>query len=168
MPIMQFNAGSVLFVLDECHDLGILEALPEKEIFTMPLALSKTAMSKTTPAAGSSSSAKSVVSKHSTPSPAGRDDGEASISMQTYSSLDTSATVSLSSINRAVSRHQVGLQKHNSNKKQVSNGSVLYKINLVFDTQTTFLMIPYQYFEKILDDEKRIMKSMADGEFLIS
>lgn len=146
MPIMQFDAGSVLFLMDECHDLGLPDEEPEKEIFTMPITTDKL---------------KSGQSRANTPSRLARIDTEASL--QTQSSTDSlSSSLSVTNRKSVLARGKKGVKV---TKKHLSADiGVLYKINLVFDTTTTFLTIPYQYFEKNLGDEKRIMKSMSDGK----
>jgi hypothetical protein len=40
----------------------------------------------------------------------------------------------------------------------------LYDIKAVFEKDTTYLKIPFSHFERILDDEKLIVRSMADGK----
>ena len=42
---------------------------------------------------------------------------------------------------------------------------LLYRLRIVFDRETTYLRIPFAHFERILDDEKLIIRSMADGKF---
>lgn len=40
----------------------------------------------------------------------------------------------------------------------------LYRLRAVFERETTFLKIPFSHFEKILDDSRLIVRSMADGK----
>ncbi len=40
----------------------------------------------------------------------------------------------------------------------------LYTLKMVFEQPTTYLAIPIDLFEKILDDEKKVMPKIAKGE----
>ena len=157
---MQFNAGSILFILDECHDFGIPEQEPEKEVFTMPTSKSNPVLAKTLP-----SQMTITPSRPNSPPKLLRADSE--LSLQSQNSLD-SISSSISVSNKLNNRKQTTGRKSGVKcvKRVLANVGLLYKLNLVFETATTFLMIPYHYFERILDDEKRVMKSMADGNQL--
>lgn len=40
----------------------------------------------------------------------------------------------------------------------------LYRLKAIFERETTYLKIPFTHFERILDDERLIVRSMADGK----
>jgi hypothetical protein len=59
--------------------------------------------------------------------------------------------------------HQNKYGKRSEGKNQDKKPAVgLYKLRAIFERETTYLKIPFAHFERILDDNRLIVKNMAD------
>ena len=143
MPIILFESGSVMFLKEECFKIGQEEAVEEEEF--IPAAVPE--LSATSPQATAITAVNNTV----------RRDSDASFlsGVLSVNSSFSAASIDPSSRKKVMAR---------SKKLQKEKPKDLYRINLVFDKFTTFLMIPYSQVERILGNENLIMKSMAEGE----
>lgn len=140
MPIMLLDSGSILFLKPECYRVGIkdkkMDELKPKDLIAK--------------AQNESSSPQSFpVLK--------RKDSDSSILTTNTLGSQSSAT---KSINSKASRN---VKIHQPPKLQPL-GDELYRVKLVFDKFTTYLKIPFANFERILGDEKLILKSISESK----
>ena len=148
MPIILYESGSVMFLREECYKVGYTNPVEETDE-TIPL---------------ESSQSTTIVTPQlstTTPNPNMRRDSDASI---LSSCLSVNSALSASSIDPTARKKLLARSK----KAQKEKPRDLYRINIIFDKFTTFLMIPFAQVEKILVNENLVMKSMADGKTTVT
>jgi hypothetical protein len=157
MPIIQYNSGSIIFIKPECYDLGKPVQLDEKEIFVMPTMAVNNKVERNFVFDIDESHDPSSSKQPALPTTPARPRRDSESTVDTLTSM-----VSIRNLDTNTNNNRHSKSK-NMLSRQKDQG--MYKLQLVFETTTTFLRIPFSNFARILDDEKKIMKDMADGGY---
>lgn len=144
MPIMLFESGSLIFLREECFKVGHSQTIAEEEDHVF---MTEAQPNMTSPQQSTTNAGNLMV----------RRDSDSSI---LSSALSISSAISAGSADPTARKKLLARSKKTVKEKPRD----LYRINLVFDKFTTFLMIPFSHIQKILGNESLVMKSMAEGK----